>query len=245
MELARGTLTRFTFDPATEVAPIWSPDGTRIVFSSDRDGPMNLYQRAASGAGYDEPLLKSDNNKGSTDWSADGRFILYQEQNQKTNFDLWVLPLSGEQKPFHYLQTDFAEQQGRFSPDGKWVAYASNESGTWQVYVQSFPASGGKWQVSTNGGAQPQWRRDGRELFYISSDRKLMAVEVRGNRATFDAGDPKELYELRLQTVGLPGPRNYFVAADDGRRFLVASAPDERITTPTVVALNWAADLKR
>jgi Tol biopolymer transport system component len=245
MELARGTLTRFTFDPALEVAPIWSPDGSRIVFSSDRDGPMNLYQRVASGAGQDEALLKTDNIKISTDWSADGRFLLYQEQNQKTNFDLWVLPLAGDQKAFPFLQTDFAEQQGRFSPDGKWVAYASNESGTWQVYVQSFPASGGKWQVSTNGGAQPQWRRDGKELFYISSDRRLMAVDVKANGSTFDAGAPKELFELRLQTVGLPGPRNYYAVAADGRRFLVASVPEERISTPTTVVLNWTADLKK
>lgn len=245
MELARATLTRFTFDPAIEVAPIWSPDGSRIVFCSDRDGPMNLYQRAASGAGNEEALLKTDNNKGSTDWSADGRFILYQEQSQKTDFDLWVLPSSGGQKPFPYLQTAFAEQQGRFSPDGKLVAYASNESGTWQVYVQSFPASGGKWQVSTNGGAQPQWRRDGKELFYLSSDRKLMAVEVKGNGPTFDAGAPKELFELRLQIGGLPGQTNYYVADDDGQRFLVASAPEERLSTTTKVVLNWTADVKR
>jgi hypothetical protein len=206
---------------------------------------MNLYQRAASGAGNEEALLKTDNNKGSTDWSADGRFILYQEQSQKTDFDLWVLPSSGGQKPFPYLQTAFAEQQGRFSPDGKLVAYASNESGTWQVYVQSFSASGGKWQVSTNGGAQPQWRRDGKELFYLSSDRKLMAVEVKGNGPTFDAGAPKELFELRLQIGGLPGQTNYYVADDDGQRFLVASAPEERLSTTTKVVLNWTADVKR
>jgi eukaryotic-like serine/threonine-protein kinase len=246
MDLARGTPTRFTFDSAIEVAPLWSPDGSRIVYSSDRDGLMNLYQRAANGAGDAEPLLKTDaNNKFCTDWSADGRFILFQEQNQRTNFDLWVLPLSGDQKPFPYVQGDFAEQQGRFSPDGKWVAYASNESGAWQVYVQSFPAPGGKWQISTNGGAQPQWRRDGSQLFYISSDRKLMAVDVKGNGSTFEADDPKELFGLRVQTVGLPGPRNYFVADADGQRFLVASVPEERITTPITVVLNWTADLRR
>ncbi len=171
IELARGTLTRFTFVPSVNISPIWSPDGSRIVFSANRDGPMNLYQRAASGAGNDEALLKSDDSKAPNDWSADGRFILYQNLDPKTNWDLWVLPLSGEQKPFPFLETDFDERQGRFSPDGKWIAYTSNASGEWQVYVQSFPASGGKWQVSTNGGAQPQWRRDGKELFYLSPDR--------------------------------------------------------------------------
>jgi Tol biopolymer transport system component len=181
MELARGTPTRFTFDPAIEVSPVWSPDGGRIVYSSDRDGPMNLYQRAANGAVDAEPLLKMEgNNKFSTDWSADGKLILFQLQDQRTNFDLWVLPLSGEQKSFPYVRGDFSEVQGRFSPDGKWVAYASNESGMWEVYVQSFPAPSGKWQVSSNGGAQPQWRHDGRELFYISSDRRLMAVGLTG-----------------------------------------------------------------
>ena len=246
MELARGTLTRFTFDPAIEAVPIWSPDGSRIVYSSDRDGPMNLYQRAANSAGEAEPLLKNDNNnKLSNDWSADGRFILFQEQNQRANYDLWVLPLSGDQKPFPYLQGDFSEVQGRFSPDGKWVAYASNESGKWEVYVQSFPAPGGKWQISTNGGAHPQWRRNDGELFYISLDRKLMAVDVKLNGATFSADAPRELFALRLQTVNLPGPRNYFVASADGQRFLVASVPEERITTPMTVVLNWTADLRR
>ncbi len=118
IELARGTPTRFTFDPSVNITPIWSPDGSRIVFSANRDGPMNLYQRAASGAGNDEALLKSDNRKFPNDWSADGRFILYQNLNPKTNWDLWVLPLSGDQKPFPFLQTEFIESQARFSPDG-------------------------------------------------------------------------------------------------------------------------------
>ncbi|MDQ3665222.1 MAG: protein kinase [Acidobacteriota bacterium] len=245
IELTRGIPTRFTFDLANDAAPVWSPDGSRIVFCSNRGGPLNLYHRAASGAGNDEVLLKSHNSKIPNDWSADGKFILYQDQAPKTGWDLWVLPLSGEQKPFPFLQTDFDERQGRFSPDSKWVAYTSNESGTWQVYVQSFPALGGKWQVSTNGGVQPQWRRDGQELFYLSAERKLMALEVKGNGSTFAAGPPKELFEMRLQTVGLPGPRNFYVAAGDGQRFLVASTPEEGATTPTTVVLNWTADLKR
>ena len=221
MELARGTLTRFTFDPVRDLSPIWSPDGSRIIFALHRDGTPNLYLKAASGAGNDEPLLKSDHRKIPFDWSADGKFILYQELNPKTGFDLWVLPLSGEERPFPFLQTQFDERQGRFSPDGKWIAYTSNESGTWQVYVnRSFTFSGGKWQVSTNGGAQPQWRRDGKEIFYLSPDRKLMTVDVQGNGPTFEAGVPKAMFELRIQSVGLPGPRNFYVAAGDGQRFL-------------------------
>lgn len=243
LELARGNLNRFTFDPAADQSPIWSPDGSRIVFGSDREGVLNLYQKAASGAGNDEALLKSDNPKIANDWSADGKFILYQTGNQSA--DIWVLPLSGDHKPFPFLQTEFNEGWARFSPDGKWIAYSSNESGSWQVYVQSFPASGGKWMISTDGGAQPQWRRDGKELFYISADRKLMAVDVKGNGSTFEASVPKALFDLRLQTPALPGPRNFYIAAVDGKRFLVTSVSEERLTTPTTVVMNWTADLKK
>ncbi|HKY29996.1 MAG TPA: protein kinase, partial [Pyrinomonadaceae bacterium] len=243
VEVARGTMTHFTFDPGFDSSPIWSPDGSRIVFSTSRDGTRNLYQKAASGAGNDELLLKSENGKDPTDWSRDGRFILYQEQNAKTNFDLWILPFSGEQQPFSFLQTDFVEVQGQFSPNGKWIAYTSNQSGTWQIYVQSFPDSGGKWQVSSSGGGHPKWRRDGKELFYVSSDRKLMAVDVKTDGPTFESGVPKALFELPVP--GLPGPRNYYVVSGDGQRFLVAASLDEAIAAPTIVVLNWTADLKR
>ena len=243
VELERGTMTPFTFDPGFDNAPVWSPDGSRIVFSTNRDGSMNLYQRAASGAGNDEPLLKSDSSKHATDWSRDGKFLLYQEQNPKTNFDLMVLSLTGGQQPFSFSQTDFVEVQGQFSPNGKWIAYTSNESGTWQIYVQSFPVSGGKWQVSTSGGGHPKWRSDGKELFYISSDRKLMAVDVKTDGPTFESGVPIALFELPVP--GLPGPRNYYVVAADGQRFLVTRSLDEAIAAPTIVVLNWTADLKR
>ncbi|MGH8772150.1 MAG: TolB family protein, partial [Burkholderiales bacterium] len=245
IELERGILTRFTFDPASDLSPIWSPDGSRILFASERDGPPNLYQKAASGAGNDELLIKSDHRKIPVDWSADGKFILVQELHPKTSSDLWVFPVSGEQKPFPFLQTEFDERQGRFSSDGKWIAYSSNESGIWQVYVQSFPSSGGKWQISTNGGAQPQWRGDGKELFYLSVDRKLMAVEVNGSGPTFEASVPRPMFELRVQSVGLPGPRNFYAAARDGQRFLVTSLIGDPIATPTMVVLNWTIDLKR
>jgi eukaryotic-like serine/threonine-protein kinase len=240
----RGTTERFTFDPARETNPLWSPDGSRIVFSSDRDGPINLYQRAVGGAGGDDPLLKSDNRKVPYDWSADGRFILYVEQDPKTGPDLWVLPLSGEQKPVPFLRTDFFEQLGQFSPDGRWIAYASNESGRWEVYVRSFPDHGGKWPVSTNGGVQPKWRRDGKELFYMSADRKLMAVNVKANGTTFEADVPKALFDLRV-LGGLPGPRNWYAVSKDGQRFLVSTNLEDATAQPTTVVLNWTAELKR
>jgi len=204
---------------------------------------MNLYQREVSGTGGDEPLVKSDNRKGPWDWSADGRFILYLEQDPKTSGDLWVLSLSEDKKRFPFLQTEFYEAFGQFSPDVKWIAYASNESGRWEVYVRSFPDRGGKWLVSTNGGGQPKWRRNG--LFYISADRKLMAVDVKVDGATFEPGVPKALFELRIPAGPLPGPRNWYDVSKDGQRFLVTTNLEESTAQPTTVVLNWTADLKR
>ena len=145
LELARGTFTRFTFDPNTDRRPVWSPDGTRVVFSSNRSGVDNLYQRLATGAGGDELLLSSDHTLIADDWSKDGRFLLYEQHRAGTNRDLWILPMTGDRKPFIFLQTEFDETHAQFSPDSRWIAYVSNESGRPEVYVQSFPASGGKW----------------------------------------------------------------------------------------------------
>lgn len=224
--------------------PVWSPDGSRIVFASNRNGLTDLYQKAASGTGSDELLLKSSDPKFPTDWSLDGRFILYENRDPKTKADLWVLPLEGDRQPFPLLQTEFNEQQARFSPNGKWVAYTSDESGTTQVYVQSFPASGNKWQVSTGGGDQPRWRRDGRELFYLAADGKLVAVEVKTD-GTFEAGVPKPLFELHSPTVAGPFAISYAATAD-GQRFLVLrSAVEQASTTPITVVVNWAAEVKQ
>jgi Tol biopolymer transport system component/tRNA A-37 threonylcarbamoyl transferase component Bud32 len=244
IDLARNnTPSRFTFDPANDTSPIWSPDGSRIVFASNRDGTPNLYQRLSSSAGNDEALFKSSEPKLPNDWSPDGRFILYNSLSPNTGTDLWVLPLSGDQKPTPFVQTEFTEYQGRFSPDGRWVAYASNLSGTYEVYVQSFPSSGGKWQISTGGGAQPQWRRDGKELFYLAPDRKLMAVEVNGAGATFVAGVPKPLFEAHVSAI-FPGIPCYAVTSD-GQRFLVNTLVGESAPAPLTVVMNWTADLKK
>jgi len=243
-DFARDTPTRFTFDPSLDYAPVWSPDGGHILFTSERDGHVNLYQRAANGGGADEVLVKSDFRKVATDWSTAGRQILYQELSPRTSWDLWVYSPAGEQRQFPFLQTPFDERQGCLSPDGRWIAYASDASGTWQVYVQSFPGSGGKWQVSSNGGAQPQWRGDGHELFYLSADRKLMAVEVNGSGSTFTMGAPRALFALHIQSIGLPGNRNFYTATRDGQRFLVTSLSGDPSLSLTTVVLNWTADLK-
>jgi Tol biopolymer transport system component len=238
---ARGTESRLTSHPMDDAFPLWSPDGASIVFSSDREGGPNLFQKASSGAGNEEVLLTSPVSKYATGWTRDGRYIVYATWGDKTKWDLWVLPLA-DRKPIPYLQTEFDSFQAQFSPDGRWIAYASNETNRYEVYVQPFPMTGSKSQISTTGGSQPSWRRDGKELYYLAHDRKLMAVEIKAG-ATFDAGDPKPLFQT--QVSGLEDARNHFAPSADGQRFLVTSIVGESTTAPITVVLNWTADLKR
>ncbi len=249
-DLARNSSSRFTFHPANEGTSVWSPDGRRIAFFSSRDGPLNLYQKPASGAGEEELLLKTNANKYPTDWSRDGRFLLYTGFDPKTRADLWVLPLSAEpknaeRKPMLFLRTEFVERNGRFSPDGKWVAYESDESGRFEIYVRAFspgqPGSGGKWPVSTGGGVEHCWRRDGKELFYLAPDRKLMAVQVKAG-AGFQAGIPRPLFQTRVAGFSFLG--RYAVTAD-GQRFLISSEAEGAAGEPATVILNWPAALKK
>jgi serine/threonine protein kinase/Tol biopolymer transport system component len=242
-DLATNNLTRFTFSPATDIFPIWSPDGSRIVFASDQEGPRQLYQKAATGAGKEEILLKSDSNKIPMDWSPDGRFILYTVNDPKTKIDLWVVPLFGDQKPVPFLQTEANERLGRFSPNARWIAYTSDQSGSNEIYVQTFPASGGQWQVSTNGGYFVAWRGDGKELFYVSSDRKMMSVEVNGEGTSFERGTPKFLFDLHIPSFNTPQAQ--FAVTLDGRKFLIAKPVGGDTSAPITVVLNWTSDLKR
>ncbi len=238
-DLLRGVPSRFTTDPAGDSNPLWSPDGSRIVFSSNREGIWDLYQKIASG-GNEEILLRTSEEKWPDDWSRDGKFIVYQTFNQKTKWDLWLLPMSGDRQPSLFLQTEFSEQQAQFSPDGKWLAYTSDESGAPEVYLQTFPASGSKWRVSTSGGSQPKWRRDGRELFYIAADRNLMAVDIKLG-PTFTASVPRTLFPTRVLT--LTEFRNHYAVTADGQRFLINTSVAK--DNPISVVVNWMADLKR
>ena len=243
-DVSGGNAQRFTFDPANDFNPVWSPDGSRIVWASNRDGGIsNLYQKAASGAGEETLLLKSDYPKFPTDWSRDGRFIIYHQIDPKTKRDVWVLPVtgSGEAKPFPVLRTEANETAGTLSPDGRWLAYASDESGRYEVYVQSFPGGGGKRQVSTGGGIGPRWRRDGQELFYYAGDGKLMAAPVRSGES-FEVGAAVSLFEFRAGTPQLFAP--YAVTAD-GQRFLINAVVETEPNAPLTVVVNWAAGVKK
>jgi Tol biopolymer transport system component len=255
-DMARGTTSRFTFDPGIDDLPLWSPDGTRIVFSSNREtGVFNLYEKQSGGAAQEQLLLRSAHNKIATDWSRDGRYIIYTEVDPKTGQDLWILPISDVKKPIEYLRTPSTETQARFSPDGRWIAYTSDESGRPEVYVQRFPKTGSKWQISTAGGDQPQWRADGKELFYLSLPaRQFMAVDITTNPSdiVFKAGVPKKLFDATnvltgAVVPGLPPQRNSYDVMKDGQHFLVNAFSDSigNVRSSITVVLNWAHDLKK
>jgi Tol biopolymer transport system component/predicted Ser/Thr protein kinase len=243
-DLVRGMQTRLTFDPADDFNPTWSPDGIRIAFTSDRRGRRELYQKLANGSGDDELLLQSqDLAYSAEDWSADGKLLLYNRGGGQRQADLYLLPMSRgvDRKPITFLATEFSEQHGQFAPNGRWIAYSSDETGPLEVYVQGVSPGGvrgqGKWQVSTAGGVQPRWRRDGQELFYVSGST-LMAVDVKTDGASFEAGIPRQLFEVPLP----PERRNRFVAARDGQRFLVNTAL-EQTSGPIHVLVNYHRSL--
>ena len=234
VETARGVLRRFTFDAAIDTFPTWSPDGNRIAFISARKGGgrFDLYQKSLSG-GAEEVLLESSENKNLSDWSPDGGFILYANQSPKTARDVWALPLEGDRKPFVVVQTGFEERIARFSPDGRWIAYESNETGRLEVFVQAFPGPGRNWQISTSGGSVSEWRSDGREIFYLAPDNRIMAAPIVLNAAgpTVDAGNPVPLFPLR--------PGASYTVTPDGQRFLVNTPTDEATAAPITIVLNW------
>jgi len=176
-DLSKETSSRFTFEPTNEIPGVWSADNNQIVFTTNRlPGAIDLYQKPSSGMGQEKVLLHSTETKIVTDLSRDGRYVLYEKLAAKGRSDLWILPLTGQQSPQPLLETEANEKQGQFSPDGKWIAYVSDETGKKEIYVRSFPPStGGKWQISREGGEQPRWRSDGKEMYYVASDRKLMA----------------------------------------------------------------------
>jgi Tol biopolymer transport system component len=244
VELARGVASRFTFDPGNDIFPVWSPDGSRIVFGSDRNhGVYHLYQKRADGVGIEEPVVTSSQNLLPHDFSPDGRLLAYRTLVNGPS-QIGIVPLVGERTLRLFDPAPFLQTGSQVSPDGRWLAYTAQESGRVEVYVQSFPApGGGKWQISKAGGQYSRWRRDGRELFYIASDRRLMAVPVR-SATTLDVGAAVPLFEAHLLGGGL-GLRLQYDVARDGQRFLLNVPLEDADDSSITVVLNWAAGLKK
>ena len=239
-DLARGVNSRFTFAAGVNICPLWSPDGSRIVFTSEKEGASSLLEKASTGQGEEKSLLKStDGRVLATDWSRDGKYIAYSHRG-KEGWDIFVMPTSGDRKPIPVVQTPFNDLNATFSPDGRFIAYQSNESGRGEVYVQTFPDPGGKWQISTAGGFDASWRADGKQIFFRAPDQKLMAVDVQ-TAGNFQAGIPQPLFLGRVP----PGAsRNRYSPAADGQRFLYIAPLGRESMTPTTVILNWFEGLE-
>ena len=237
----REVSTRFTFDDATEINPVWSPDGTQLMFTSNTTGIYDIFRQPVSGNGKQIALLKSDTQKYPTDWSSDGRTILFTNIDPKTQSDIWAISAAGDGKPEPLIVTPFNEYAARMSPDGHWIAYTSDESGRPEVYVQRLPSLTEKSQISTQGGSEPQWRSDGRELFYLALNRTLTSVPITTAPA-FSAGRPAKIFDTIVDTTLGSFHAFHYSPAPDGQRFLVSvSALSPSSIT---VVLNWAARLR-
>jgi eukaryotic-like serine/threonine-protein kinase len=244
-DLGRGNVTRLTFDPRPDNGPVWSPDGKRVIYAANRGGRLDLYDKNADGSGEERLVLQSDQDKGPTSWSRDGRFLLFISTDPKTREDLWILPLDGDRKPFPFLNTDAQEQFGQFSPDQRWIAYGALTAASLEVFVRPFTpdsrsaatASGPVWMVSTNGGIAARWSADGRRLYYTTSNGEMMAVDIQAG-VTFQSGVPQRLFNA--QALG------QWNLSPGGDRFLVmrpsaSSGPPP----PFTMVLNWMTKLEQ
>ncbi len=234
--------TRATRHPGYDQDAVWAPDGGRLVFSSQREGAAKLFSAPASGNGPEERLIDTTTFNRPSDWSADGRFIAYTNADLQTNLDVWALPLVGERWPIEIARSEFAEAEGRFSPDTRWIAYSSDDSGESEVYVQAFPARGERWRVSDAGGSAPKWRQDGKELFYLRSDGMLMGVPILTMAGEPRFGVPVPLFDATLFNTDREQAPPYDVSPD-GQRFIVPAIAG--MSSRLTVVLNWAAALAR
>jgi dipeptidyl aminopeptidase/acylaminoacyl peptidase len=240
-DLERGVTSRLSVASSWDLGPVWSPDGTRFAFGSTRSGSLDLYQRLAAGSA-DGLLLKSTENKGPTGWTPDSRSVLFWSNSLggASSVSLNRLALDDPGHPEPLVRSDAVLNQGKVSPEGRWLAYTSNESGRLEVYVRPFASSEGKWQISSTGGSQPRWRRDGRELFYLAADRRLMSVAV-GGKERFEVQAPQPLFQTRALTFF---ERYDYAVTADGQRFLVNTRVEEGEPSEIVVVTRWAAGWK-
>ena len=247
-DLRRATLTRLTIDPAQDWFPVWTPDSRRIVFSSTRGGPLNLWWQLADGTGAAERLTTSRNDQFATGTTPDGTAVVFNEQTPTMGRDLLQLALDGTHRVTPLLQTKFDERNAVVSPDGKWLAYESYSAGPADVFVRPFPNAGdGQWLVSTAGGKTPLWARSGKELFYVGVDGAVLGAAVEASGATWSAGTPAKVVEARYLTTVNAGVRMYDVSAD-GQRFLMIKAlgTDASATPPALIVVqHWDEELKR
>ena len=240
-EIARGVRSRFTFDPRVDVSPTFSRDGEVVVFASTREEKPGLYRKPVGGAGAEELLFESKSDIAPTDFTPDGRTLTFTWQSEKSSWDVWALPLDGQKKPVPLVQTPRVECCGAFSPDGRFLAYSSDESGRFEVYVVPYPSTGRKWQVSSQGGAWPRWRADGREILYQALDGTVTAAEVAASGPTLTVGAAKPLFKARVAA----GIEYVFRPTADAQRFLVVETTEEDTPRPLTVVLGWPAALRR
>lgn len=235
-DLSRGLRTRFTFDAARDGYPVWSPDGRTIVFRSTRGNVSNMFRKPTDGSRNEELLLGNDRPKIPSAISPDSKYLAYATSDPQTGIDIWMLPMSGNEPPFPFVRTPYNEQEAQFSPDGNWVAYQSNESGSNEIYVGPFPGPGGKRQISKAGGVAPRWRPDGRELYYLAPGTHLMAAEVEAKGGAFEVKRVEALFGM---------PTSIYDVSADGRQFLVASPPEGDAGGTLTVVQNWLAGVKK
>jgi Tol biopolymer transport system component len=240
-DLGRGVSSRFTFHEGSDRSPLWSPDGSRIAFSSPRGTSRDIFVKNASGAGQAEILLEDSMSLHPCDWSKDGKYLVYMALSPESGWDIWALAPDGSIDPFAVVASPFIDARPVFSPDGRWLAYQTDESGRPEIYVQQFPEASGKWQVSTAGGTEPIWSPDGREIFYLDAGQNLVSVQVETGQS-FKAGLPNTLFEAGLvPTV----QRNRYVISNDGERFLMLTPMDSQSNPPMTVVQNWTVSLDR
>jgi eukaryotic-like serine/threonine-protein kinase len=240
MELGRDITARLTFQPSQENAPSWTPRGDTIFYAADHEGPRTIYKKAASGVGAEARVLSDAAPATVESVTPDGRYLLFSRPVEATAWDIYMLPLdgdSGSRKAVALVSTAFNELHPEVSPNNRFLAYTSDESGAEEIYVQTFPPTGGKWQISSAGGDQPRWRADGRELFYVSRDSRLMSVAVTTG-ASFEAQSPVPLFPVSMPVAGATTFRNNYIVMPDGQRFLVITTLQDQMKSPVTIVMN-------